>query len=193
MKLRIIFLASIFAFVSALPVTASAWWWQKDRNTLIDVAVDVNENVVPGAFDTLLALVTADRRIFRRLDSRQNTTVFAPTDAAFDELFAFVEENLCLTPDQYPSWYVRDVLNYHLVRGKKDSTAVFGAAKVRMMFGGYVFPDAGDLSLQDNLTNSLAVANAGIVAPYFDVAADNGFIHVIDRVLIPYLPPSNCP
>jgi uncharacterized surface protein with fasciclin (FAS1) repeats len=100
---------------------------------------------------------------------------------------------LCLAPDQYPSWYIRDVLNYHLVRGKKDSTAVFGARKVRMLFGGYVFPDGGDLSLQDNLSNSLQVANSGIVAPYFDVAADNGYIHVIDRVLIPYLPPSNCP
>lgn len=193
MKLRIVFLASLFAFVSALPVSASAWWWQKERTTLIDVAVDVNENVVPGAFDTLLALVTADRSVFWRLDSRLNTTVFAPTDDAFEALFAFVEENLCLTPDQYPSWYISDVLNYHLVRGKKDSTAVFGADKVRMIFGGYVFPDAGDLSLQDNLTNSLAVANAGIVDPFFDVAADNGYIHVIDRVLIPYLPPSNCP
>ena len=152
---------------------------------LIDVAVDVNENVVPGAFDTLLALVTADSKVFRRLDSRLNTTVFAPTDDAFEDLFEFVEANLCLTPDQYPSWYVRDVLNYHLVRGKKDSTAVFGADKVRMLFGGYVFPDAGDLSLQDNLSNSLAVANSGIVAPYFDVEADNGYIHVIDRVLIP--------
>lgn len=192
MKLRIVFLASIFAFVSALPVSASAWWWHKDRTTLIDVAVDVNENVVPGAFDTLLTLVASDKRIFKRLDSRLKTTVFAPTDAAFEDLFAFVEENLCLTPDQYPSWYVRDVLNYHLVRGKKDSTAVFGADKVRMLFGGYVFPDAGDLSLQDNLTNSLGVDNAGIVAPYFDVEADNGYIHVIDRVLIPYLPPSNC-
>jgi len=193
MNFRIIFLASLFTLVAALPLSASAWWWQKDRNTIIDVALDVNENVVPGAFDTLLSLVTSQKSVFRRLDSRFHTTVFAPTDEAFEDLFAFVEDNLCLTPDQYPSWYIRDVLNYHLVRGKRDSTAVFGAAKLRMTFGGYVFPNAGDLSLQDNLSNSLGAANSGIVAPYFDVAADNGYIHVIDRVLIPYLPPSNCP
>jgi len=192
MKLRTIIIASLVTLIATLPLTASAWWWKRDQTTIIDVAVDVNDNVVPGAFDTLLTLVTSQKSVFKRLDSRFYTTVFAPTDEAFENLFAFVEENLCLTPDQYPSWYVRDVLNYHLVRGKKDSTKVFGADKVRMTFGGYVFPDASDLSIQDNLSNSLGVANAGIVAPYFDVPADNGIIHVIDRVLIPYLPPSNC-
>jgi len=191
MKLRIGIIATLVTLVAALPLSASAWWWQKDRETIIDVALEVNESL--GQFNTLLALVTSDKSVFRRLDSRLNTTVFAPTDDAFDALFTFVEDNLCLTPDQYPSWYIRDVLNYHLVRGKKDSTRIFGASKVRMSFGGYVFPNAADLSLQDNLSNSLGVANAGIEDGLFDVAADNGYIHVIDRVLIPYLPPSNCP
>lgn len=190
MKLRIA-LALLVSTLISLPVTASAWWW-KDRNTLVDVAVEVNENVVPGAFDTLLSLVTSQKQVFWRLDGWQRTTVFAPTDEAFEELFDFVEANLCLTPDQYPSWYIRDVLNYHLSSGTRNSVAVFGADKVRMLFGGYIFPDASDLSLQDNLSNSLGAPNANIVAPYFDVEADNGIIHVIDRVLIPYLPPSNC-
>ncbi len=189
MKLRIVFLASLFTLLAALPLSASAWWWQKDRETIIDVAVDINEQT--GEFSTLLALVTSQPRIFRRLDSRLNTTVFAPTDEAFDTLFAFVEANLCLTPAQYPSWYVRDVLNYHLTRGKKDSTDVLGAEKLRMSFGGYVFPNSEEVSLQDNLSNSLDAPNANIVIP--DVYADNGYIHAIDRVLIPYLPPSNCP
>lgn len=190
MKLRIAIVLLVTALVS-LPVTASAWWW-KDRDTLIDVALSVNENNVPGAFDTLLSLVTSQKRVFWRLDGWSRTTVFAPTDDAFDELFAYVEENLCLTPDQYPSWYVRDVLNYHLSNGVKNSDKVFGASKVRMLFGGYIFPDASNLSLQDNLSNSLGAPNAFIVAPFFNVPADNGIIHVIDRVLIPYLPPSNC-
>lgn len=192
MKLRIALSVMIAVMVSSLPVTASAWWWNNDRETLVDVAIDVNENIVPGAFDTLLALVVDQPKVFRRLDGWGKTTVFAPTDDAFQALFDYVEENLCLTPDQYPSWYVRDVLFYHLAWGTKDSTKVFGASKVRMMFGGFVFPDAGSLSLADNLTNSIGAPNAGIISPYFDVPADNGVIHVIDRVLIPYLPPSNC-
>lgn len=190
MKIRIA-LVLILSTLISLPVTASAWWWN-DRDTLVDVALDVNENDVPGAFDTLLSLVTSQKKVFWRLDGWSRTTVFAPTDDAFDALFEYVEDNLCLTPDQYPSWYVRDVLNYHLASGVKDSGAVFGASKVRMLFGGYIFPNAGELSLQDNLSNSLGAPNAFIVAPYFDVRADNGIIHVIDRVLIPYLPPSNC-
>lgn len=190
MKFRTIIVTAIAALI-ILPSSASAWWY-KDRTTLIDKAIEVNEEVVPGAFDTLLTLVTSQRGVFWRLDSRLNTTVFAPTDDAFDELFTFVEDNLCLTPDQYPAWYIRDVLNYHLARGTQDSGEVFGSSKQRMIFGGYLFPDADNLTLTDNLSTSLGAPPANIVAPYFDVEADNGVIHVIDRVLIPYLPPSNC-
>jgi uncharacterized surface protein with fasciclin (FAS1) repeats len=193
MKFRIA-IAAILATTLVLPASASAWWWKdKEQESIVDVALDVNENVVPGAFDILLELVVSQPSVFKRLDSKyRRTTVFAPTDDAFEDLFALVSSELCLEPEDYPAWYVKDVLNYHLSYGTKDSGDVFGAGKVRMQFGGYVFPDSGDLSLADNLTNSLGVANSGIVAPYFDVEADNGVIHVIDRVLVPYLPPSAC-
>jgi hypothetical protein len=49
MKLRIVFIASLITLIAALPLSASAWWWQDDRTTIIDVALEVNENVVPGA------------------------------------------------------------------------------------------------------------------------------------------------
>jgi len=190
MKLRII-IAAVLALLLTIPLSASAQWYKKE--TLVDVAVKVNQEVVPGAFDTLLALVTANPRVFRRLDNPWiHTTVFAPTDEAFENLFALVEAELCLTPDQVPDWYVNDVLTYHLSRGTKLSGDVFGSHRVRMLFGGYLFPNADDLSLADNTTNSGVLPNAGIVAPYFDVEADNGVIHVVDRVLLPYLPPSNC-
>jgi len=188
MKYRII---TVLILSTLISLPASAWWWN-DRVTLVDVALEMNENDVPGTLDTLISLVTSQKGVLWRLDGWPRTTVFAPTDDAFDALFEYVEDNLCLTPDQYPSWYVRDVLNYHLSARIKDSDTVFGSSKVRMLFGGYIFPNESDLSLQDNLSNSLGAPNAFIVEPYFDVRADNGIIHVIDRVLIPYLPPSNC-
>ena len=195
MKYRIIIVSLIVALMT-LPATASAWWWKKDRETLVDVAVAANDQL--GVFNTLLTLVTADKKVFRRLDGYFNTTVFAPTDQAFADLLDIVSgAPFCYASlDEIPSWYVSDVLNYHLTRGKKESGDVFGASKVRMSFGGYVFPDADTLSLADNATNSVGLPASNIVVidgvQTFDVLADNGVIHTIDRVLLPYLPPSNC-
>ena len=75
--------------------------------------------------------------------------------------------------------------------------------RTRMLFGGYLFANADDLSLTDNAVlagSGLAPAAIVVEVPLlgggtvqgFDIAADNGIIHAIDRVVLPYLPPSNC-
>ena len=195
MNFRKYIVALIVALI-AIPSSASAWWW-KDRETLVDVAVDVNNQL--GAFNILLDLATANKRVLWRLEYGRQTTVFAPTDTAFLDLLAIVaEEPFCYPSlESIPGWYVDDVLNYHLARGNQDSGDVFfGDGKVRMLFGGFLFPDADTLSLADNATTAGILDPAGIVqipdVQTFDIAADNGVIHAIDRVLLPYLPPSNC-
>jgi uncharacterized surface protein with fasciclin (FAS1) repeats len=209
MKSRIV-IVSLFITLMSLPMTASAWWWKKDRETLVDVAVATSE--ATGDFNILLALVVNDNKVFRRLDGWRHTTVFAPTDDALLGLVDYAVTQLCYTGvegldgDQgmnpIPSWYIRDVLNYHLAGGILDSNDVFGGAeKVRMLFGGYVFPNVAsptELELVDNAVlagGPLPTAKIlldGDDAPIANIPADNGIIHAIDRVLVPYLPPSKC-
>ena len=197
MKLRIIIVAFFVALMS-LPLSASAWWWKKDRETLVDVAVAVNDLL--GAFNILLDLVVADQKVFRRLDGWRHTTVFAPTDDAFIELEGVVSSLFCYdTLGDIPDWYIKDVLNYHLAGGIQESGDVFGGDKTRMLFGGYLFPNvasATELQLVDNATLAGALPPSQILliegVKTFDIPADNGIIQAIDRVLLPYLPPSNC-
>jgi transforming growth factor-beta-induced protein len=197
MKSRIIIVA-LFVALMSLPMSASAWWWKKDRETLVDVAVAVNDQL--GAFNILLDLVVADQRVFRRLDGWRHTTVFAPTDDAFIELEGVVSSLFCYdTLGDVPDWYIKDVLNYHLAGGIKKSGDVFGNDKTRMLFGGYLFPNVAsetELQLVDNATLAGALPASKILliedVKTFDIMADNGVIHAIDRVLLPYLPPSNC-
>lgn len=204
MKSRIV-IVSLFITLMSLPMTASAWWWKKDRETLVDVAVATSE--ATGDFTILLDLVVADKNIFRRLDGWRHTTVFAPTDQAFVDLLNVVAgEPFCYSGlDEIPGWYVRDVLSYHLAGGIQDSGDVFFGEtnRTRMLFGGYLFANADDLSLTDNAVlagSGLAPAAIVVEVPLlgggtvqgFDIAADNGIIHAIDRVVLPYLPPSNC-
>jgi len=197
MKKRIVIVALLVALMS-LPLSASAWWWKKDRETLVDVAVAVNDQL--DAFNILLDLVVADQKVFRRLDGWRHTTVFAPTDTAFIELEGVVSSLFCYdTLGDVPSWYISDVLNYHLAGGIQDSGDVFGGDKTRMLFGGYLFPNvasATELQLVDNATLAGALPASQILliegVQTFDIPADNGVIHAIDRVLLPYLPPSNC-
>ena len=108
MKSRIV-IVSLFITLMSLPMTASAWWWKKDRETLVDVAVATSE--ATGDFTILLDLVVADKNIFRRLDGWRHTTVFAPTDQAFVDLLNVVAgEPFCYSGlDEIPGWYVRDV------------------------------------------------------------------------------------
>ena len=198
MKSRIVIVA-LFVALMSLPMSASAWWWKKDRETLVDVAVEVNDQL--DAFNILLDLVVADKQVFRRLDGWRHTTVFAPTDTAFIELEGIVSSLFCYdTLGDVPDWYIKDVLNYHLAGGIQDSGDVFGGDKTRMLFGGYLFPNvasATELQLVDNAELAgagLPIAKILLIegVDTFDIRADNGVIHAIDRVLLPYLPPSNC-
>lgn len=196
MKLRTI-IASVLIAIMIVPTSASAWWWKHDRETLVDVALDKNDEL-GGAFSILLDLATANKRVLWRLEYGRQTTVFAPTNQAFIDLLAAVEgEPFCYPSlESIPGWYISDVLNYHLARGNFDSGEVtVERDKIRMLFGGYLFTGNG-LEIGDNGSNTTLLPPANIVVidgvQTFDIEADNGIIHAIDRVVLPYLPPSNC-
>ncbi|MEZ4366698.1 MAG: fasciclin domain-containing protein [Kofleriaceae bacterium] len=124
-----------------------------------------------GTFETLLAAL--DRaELTATLDGDGPFTVFAPTDAAFAALPEGALDELMADPAR-----LADVLEYHVISGEE----ITGAEAARVMawttLEGHNLTFTGDpAGLMIN--NDTTVLQA-------DVAADNGVVHVIDRVLMP--------
>lgn len=97
-------------------------------------------------------------------------TLFAPTNAAFD---ALDPATLTFLLDSANQAALVDVLNYHVVAGELDSTAVATS-------GGLTSAQTGAL-LVDAVGTDLYINNARVVTA--DNGATNGVIHVIDTVL----------
>lgn len=145
--------------------------------TLVEVAIAANAPGSPfaGQFDTLIAAVlAADDSVANRLNAKRQSTVFAPTDAAFDALG--LNAGNIGTLDQ---GVLTQILLYHVVNGRRDSNDVLGSTQLRTLQGGFLRQDTGVLI--DNNSDS---PNAGFVAT--DVPASNGIIHAINAVLLPF-------
>jgi len=147
---------------------------------LAEVAIDVNSSgPFAGQFSTLIAVVVSDAEILEILTSVGQHTVFAPTNSAFDVLFAAAAENcVALSPE-----LVNSVVKYHLTKGRRDSTAVIRTPRIRTLLGAFFAQSAG-----------LITDGAGEVATIIatDIAASNGLIHAVDKVLLPFPLPNQC-
>lgn len=128
-----------------------------------------------ASFDTLTAALESEG-----LDATLNGgefTVFAPTDAAFAELFA----DLGVTAEEFLARDdVADILTYHVLAGSVDAAAATTLAQSMNPTATTVQTSTITLSLNDGdlFVNRSQVTSA-------DVEADNGLIHVINKVLIP--------
>lgn len=102
-----------------------------------------------------------------------NVTVFAPNDDAFRA--SGYANAAAITA--VPANTVRDILQYHIINSRKASTDLAQGNNQEMMTLGngttYVTRNSSGVSI-----NGARVITA-------DVQADNGVIHVIDRVLMP--------
>lgn len=145
--------------------------------SIVDVAIALNaDGPFAGQFDTLIAAVlAADPIVVSSLSGPGAFTVFAPTDAAFLELG--LDENNVGTLG--PS-ILKQILFYHVVPGTWTSDVILGAVKIRTAFRGGILLQNGGV-----LTDRVG-RDATIIAT--DVPADNGVIHGIDRVVLPFVP-----
>ena len=145
-------------------------------DSIVDVAIAVNsDGPYAGSFDTLIAAVlAADPAVLATLDGNGQHTVFAPTDDAFVKL-GLTPENIG-TLDQ---GFLTEVLLYHVANGNRDSEEVLGSKKIRTLLGELLYQEDGVLL-------DLVGQESAIVV--VDVPAANGIIHVIDTVVLPYLP-----
>jgi len=124
-----------------------------------------------GKFNTLLKAVEA-AGLTEALDGEGPFTVFAPTDEAFAKLPEGTLSKL-LKPGAKDDLVA--ILKYHVVKGRVGSSGLAGAGQAKTLQGDRVRVDIKD--------GRLTIKNAKVLTN--DVAAQNGLIHVIDRVLIP--------
>jgi uncharacterized surface protein with fasciclin (FAS1) repeats len=120
------------------------------------------------------------------LNGTDQTTVFAPTNAAFEELYALLSGILGTDIDaitDVPAPIVLDVLLYHVTEGRRASNSVLPQRQERTISPllGERFAVRTDGTIRDGLTGLRD--DASIVTP--DVSASNGIIHAIDAVLVP--------
>ena len=133
------------------------------QNTIVDVAAEA------GQFNTLIAAVKA-AGLEATLRGTGPFTVFAPTDAAFAALPAGTVEALLADKEKLTA-----ILTYHVVAGKVMAADVVKLSQATTVNGAEVSIKAGQ--------GGVMVDGAKVVTT--DIAASNGVIHVIDKVILP--------
>ena len=137
----------------------SAYGSSKARYSKPDI---VDTAISAGSFNTLVQAVQA-AGLVETLKGKGPFTVFAPTDAAFAKLPQGTLEDLLADKEK-----LTKVLTYHVVPGKVMASDLIGAESINTVEGSAI------------PANALQVSKA-------DIAASNGVIHVIDKVLIPQM------
>ena len=129
--------------------------------------------VAAGNFKTLVAASEA-AGLVETLNTKGPYTVFAPTDEAFAKLPEGTVENLLKDKEKLTA-----VLTYHVIEGAVPASDVTQHKKLTTLQGQELDVDAAKWHLH----KSVKINGANIVKA--DVKADNGIIHVIDKVLLP--------
>ncbi len=138
-----------------------------------------------GEFDVLQGLLESTG-LLSVFEGTDQYTVFAPTDAAFEALFAYLSENeIVLTDEQ-----VVNTLLYHVTDGRRAANSVLpkkeGQMKTISTLSGQSFmvDMSGNIYTSSDGMSSIVTTAAGVT---YNVSASNGIIHVVDAVLVPEL------
>jgi uncharacterized surface protein with fasciclin (FAS1) repeats len=129
--------------------------------------------VAAGNFKTLVAATQA-AGLIETLNTKGPYTVFAPTDEAFAKLPPGTIENLLKDIPKLTA-----VLTYHVVEGAVPAADVVQHKNLTTLQGQDLKVDTAKWHLH----KSVKINDANIIT--VDVKADNGVIHVIDKVLLP--------
>jgi transforming growth factor-beta-induced protein len=139
-------------------------------NTIVDVAINNNLTSLVDA------VVRAD--LAETLAGPGPFTVFAPTNAAFQDL---LDSNADWNSvDDIPVATLRAVLLFHTLSGEVRSTDLSDTYVNTLSTG----PNEEALSLQVEVTGAIEF-NGDAKPVTVDVEASNGVVHVIDKVMMP--------
>lgn len=143
---------------------------EQSSNTIADIAVS-NPN-----FSILVDALSKAGLVDAVADKSAELTVFAPTNDAFVALLGDLGLN---SLDDVPLETLKSILLYHVVSGKAMSTD---------LSNGYVptlaTSNENNLSMYVNVDNGVSL-NKNAKVTTADIEADNGIIHVVDKVILP--------
>jgi uncharacterized surface protein with fasciclin (FAS1) repeats len=136
--------------------------------TVIDVAID-------NGFSTLVTAVTEKELVPTLINPLSEFTVFAPTNAAFDDLADALgtDINGLLALSN-----LSDILTYHVIGSEVDASAITNGDVVDAV------STTNTLKLTKTSNGDVYVNQAQVTMA--DVDADNGIVHVLDAVVLPY-------
>jgi uncharacterized surface protein with fasciclin (FAS1) repeats len=156
--------------VAAVGPSASANVPSQENAVQASAKKDIVETATAaGKFKTLTSLLK-QAGLAGTLQGKGSYTVFAPTDAAFAKVPKATLQ--ALGQDKAK---LRSVLLYHVVKGKLTAAKIVKRSSVKTLNG---------QSLRIRVSGGkVTVGGARVITP--DVAASNGVIHVINKVLIP--------
>jgi len=167
--------------VAAIAGTASAR--PQAGGTVVDVAAS-NKN-----FSTLVSLVKAAGLAGALSNQNAQLTVFAPTNAAFKNLEAAVPGVTKALTNPMNKGLLVQVLKYHVLASKVSAADAVAAAKKNAKVPTLLGKNANGqiaLSLKGGkvaLSDSAGL-NTAIVTKT-NLAASNGVVHVINKVIVP--------
>jgi uncharacterized surface protein with fasciclin (FAS1) repeats len=133
----------------------------------------VDTAIAAGTFKTLVAAVQA-AGLVDTLKGEGPFTVFAPTDDAFAKLPKGTVEGLLNDKPKLTA-----VLTYHVVNGAIKAADLIVHKNITTLQGQDLKIDAA----RWHLHKTVKVNDADVIKA--DIEADNGVIHVIDKVLMP--------
>jgi uncharacterized surface protein with fasciclin (FAS1) repeats len=179
----------LFMLAVILAVNSAASAQMMKENPMVGGAAmyptkTIVDNAMNSADHTTLVAAVKAAGLVETLKGNGPFTVFAPTNAAFDQLPAGTVDNL-LKPENKSM--LTSVLTYHVVAGRYDSKALArliakgkGKASLKTVSGGtlWAMMDGSNIVLRDEKGGTSTVTTA-------DVYQSNGVIHVINMVLMP--------
>lgn len=164
-------------FIPALMIAASLLFTAcNDEETPVMETKNIVEVAADAENFSILIEAAQKAGLAEFLSTENNLTVFAPTDAAFAALLS----DLGLSSlDDVPVADLTQILTYHVIGAKVMSTDLStGYVPTLASF------DSSPVSMYIAVGNTVSI-NGSVSVTTADVEAENGVIHVVDKVILP--------
>lgn len=148
----------------------------RSSNTIVDIAIGNPD------FSTLVAAVVKTGQAGFLSGANLNATVFAPTNAAFAQLPAPFNnaQNISAITDARTIAVLRQIIRYHVAPGRRTAAQLPNGNY--QTFKTAAMPNENWITVSRSLAGEVFINGVSKVVAA-DVAASNGVIHVIDKVL----------